>query len=102
MSEKLALSRYMNNRNRLGLGWGFGLGLFTIGYLYFGCSYIEKASKSWKEVKFEQCLYLRVPLCYEQNRCAERTLHHLEVSKYIPRISVGNSFDRMLTFPRIF
>ncbi len=81
MSEKLALSRYMNNRNRLGLGWGFGLGLFTIGYLYFGCSYIEKASKSWKEAKFEQCLYLRVPLCYEQNRCAEQTLHHLEVSK---------------------
>jgi hypothetical protein len=32
--------------------------------------------KSSKDAKFGQCLYLRVPLCYEQNWCAERTLQH--------------------------
>ena len=33
--------------------------------------------KSSKDAKFWQCLYLRSPLCYEQNRCAERTGHYL-------------------------
>jgi hypothetical protein len=29
--------------------------------------------KSSKDAKFGQCLHLWVPLCYEQNRCAEQT-----------------------------
>jgi hypothetical protein len=33
--------------------------------------------KSSKGAKFGQCLYLGVPLCYEQNWCAERSGHHL-------------------------
>ena len=33
--------------------------------------------KSLKDAKFGQGLYLRVPLCYEQNWCAEQTLQHL-------------------------
>ena len=35
--------------------------------------------KSSKNVKFGQCLYLVGHLCYEQNRCAERTVTSLEV-----------------------
>ena len=38
-----------------------------------------KVMKSMKDAKFGQCLYLWVPLCYEQNRCPERTLHHLQL-----------------------
>ena len=30
--------------------------------------------KSSKNAKFAQCLYLVAHLCYEQNRCAERTV----------------------------
>ena len=30
--------------------------------------------KSLKNAKFGQCLYLVAHLCYEQNRCAERTV----------------------------
>jgi hypothetical protein len=33
--------------------------------------------KSSKDAKFGQYLYLGVPLCYEQNWCAERSGHHL-------------------------
>jgi hypothetical protein len=33
--------------------------------------------KSSEDAKFGQCLYLGVPLCYEQNWCAERSGHHL-------------------------
>ena len=32
---------------------------------------------SSKDAKFVQSLQSAVPLCYEQNRCAERTLQHL-------------------------
>jgi hypothetical protein len=34
-------------------------------------------TKSLKDAKFGQCLYLGVPLCYEQNWCAERSENHL-------------------------
>jgi hypothetical protein len=38
------------------------------------CVSIQKSSK---DAKFAQCLYLGVPLCYEQNWCAERSGNHL-------------------------
>ena len=37
------------------------------------------SEKGSKDAKFGQCLYLWVLLCYEQNRCTEQTLQHLQV-----------------------
>jgi hypothetical protein len=37
--------------------------------------------KSSKDAKFGHCLYLGVPLCYEQKWCAERSGHHLLTSQ---------------------
>ena len=38
-----------------------------------------QSTKTSKDAKFKQCLYLKLPppSCYEQNRCAECTLQHL-------------------------
>ena len=39
-----------------------------------------------------QCLYLRVALCYEQNRSTERTLHHFKGRELPPKKIMRNYF----------
>ena len=55
--------------------------------------------KSSKNAKFRQCLYLVAHLCYEQNRCAERTVTvptHVRPLKATALITTGSFVGRNL------
>ena len=52
--------------------------------------------KSSKNAKFGQCLYLVAHLCYEQNRCAERTVTFTAKLPEAFLFQVPNSFGIFL------
>ena len=52
--------------------------------------------KSSKNAKFGQCLYLVAHLCYEQNRCAERTVTFNNFCREVGQLS-GQQHANIIT-----
>ena len=58
------------------------LTLFSFVMLVNECKPEFQFKRSLKNAKFGQCLYLVSRLCYEQSRCAERTVTPLQGPSY--------------------